>query len=56
MRKDGLQAYRRKRPPWRPERGERVRIIGTLSVSEWAGFTAVLVFCIVLLIVSVTVF
>lgn len=51
---------RRERPPWRPERGQRVRFTGTrLSVSEWTGFTlamATIAFCVALLIVAVVVF
>ena len=47
---------RKERPPWRPERGQRIRIIGTLSVSEPAGFTIALLFCIALLIVAAVVF
>ena len=47
---------RRERPPWRPERGQRVRIIGTLSIPEWAGFTVAMAVCVALLIVAVVAF
>ena len=47
---------RRERPPWRPERGQRVRVIGTISVPEWAAFTVAMAFCVALLIVAVVVF
>lgn len=53
MRGNGLQHYHRERAPWKPERGQRVRIIGRLSISEWAGFTVamtVAALCVALLI------
>jgi hypothetical protein len=46
----------RERPPWRPERGQRVRIIGTLSVPEWAAFTVAMLVCIALLVVALVAF
>ncbi len=47
---------RRERPPWRPERGQRVRVIGTISVPEWAAFAVAMAFCAALLIVALVVF
>ena len=47
---------RRERPPWRPERGQYVRIWGTsLAVPEWIGFTIVML-VVALLIVAAGVF
>jgi hypothetical protein len=59
MRRNGLQHYHRERPPWKPERGQRVRIIGRLSISEPVGFTLAMTFaalCVALLIAAVLVF
>jgi hypothetical protein len=48
---------RRGRGPWRPERGQYVRFPGTtLAIPEWAGFTVVVAFCVVLLVVAIVVF
>ena len=45
---------RREHPPWRPERGERIRFPGTtISVPEWAGFAAVVIFAVALLVIAV---
>ena len=50
----GLEVDRRERPPWRPERGELIRIPGTtIAVPEWAGFCLVLAVAIALLIIAI---
>ena len=48
---------RKERPPWKPERGQHVRIWGTsLAVPEWVAFSVAMAACIALLIVAVVVF
>jgi hypothetical protein len=48
---------RRERPPWKPERGQLIRIPGTtLAIPELAGFAIVMAVCVVLLVVAVMVF
>ena len=48
---------RKERPPWRPERGQYVRVWGTgLAVPEWAAFTIAMAVCVALLLVAVVVF
>ena len=50
----GLQVSRRERPPWRPGRGELIRIPGTtLAIPEWAGFTIAVIVAVILLIAAV---
>jgi hypothetical protein len=51
-----VEIDRRQRPPWKPERGQYVRVIGTVSVPEWAAFTVAMAACIALLIISLVVF
>lgn len=47
------EVSRRERPPWKPERGEMIRIPGTaISVPEWAGFTLVMCFAVAMLIIA----
>ncbi len=53
----GLEVDRREHPPWRPERGELIRIPGTtISFPEWAGFAAVMIFAVALLIIALMLF
>jgi hypothetical protein len=48
---------RRERPPWRPERGQCVRIWGTnVTVPEWAAFTLAMAVCVALLIIALVAF
>jgi hypothetical protein len=48
---------RRERPPWKPERGQYIRIPGTtLAIPELAGFTIAMAVCVALLIIAVVVF
>ena len=48
---------RRERPPWRPERGQYVRVWGTsLAVPEWVAFSVTMVVCVALLIVALVAF
>jgi hypothetical protein len=52
-----MDIERRQRPPWKPQRGELIRLPGTtLAVPEWAAFTVVMVFCLVLLIIALIAF
>lgn len=51
------EVSRRERPPWKPERGQYVRLWPTrIAVPEWAGFTIAMAFCIALLIVALVAF
>ena len=48
---------RRERGPWKPERGQLVRLWPTrLAIPEWAAFTLAMAVALALLIVSVVVF
>ena len=48
---------RRERPPWRPERGQYVRVWGTtLAVPEWVAFTVAMAVAVALPIVAIVAF
>lgn len=49
------EVSRRQRPPWKPERGQYVRV-GPLAIPEWAGFSIVVAFCVILLVVALVAF
>lgn len=52
-----MDIERRERAPWKPERGQYVRVWGTrIAVPEWAGFTVAMAVCIALLIVALVLF
>jgi hypothetical protein len=42
-RKSGTYVKRTSRPPWKPERGQRVSIFGLFSVPEPLGFAIVII-------------
>lgn len=49
----GMEVSRRERAPWLPERGQRVRVIGTVSVPEWAAFSVAMVVAVLLLVAGI---
>jgi hypothetical protein len=52
-----MEIDRRQRPPWKPQRGELIRVPGTtLAIPEWAGFCIVVAACVALLIVALVAF
>lgn len=51
-----MEIDRREQAPWKPQRGEFIRLPGTtLAIPEWAGFTVVLAIVVALLILALTV-
>ena len=53
----GGGVHRRERPPWKPQRGEVIRIPGTtLAIPAWAGFTVAMAVCVALLIIALVAF
>lgn len=49
-----MEIERRERPPWKPQRGELIRIPGTtLAIPERAGFWLVMAVAVAWLVVAV---